>query len=107
MGVNFRQHTKTQIKASMPQQNQSTDFSNYLPPANTKVSFGWNSSICQAPQNHLGKRSSQHGIPSRKRRAAKTGGLFEPETKLHIRYYMITKAKMTLSLPCETSPPNP
>merc|ERR1712004_634225 len=93
MGVNFRQHTKTQIKASMPQQNQSTDFSNYLPPANSKFPFGCNFRSYHAPQNHPGKRSSQHCLPSRKRKAEKTSGLFEPETKLHIREYMITKDK--------------
>merc|ERR1712107_746177 len=32
-------------------------------------------------------------LPSRKRKAEKTSGLFEPETKLHIREYMITKDK--------------
>merc|ERR1712107_459451 len=93
MGVNFRQHSKTQIKTSMPQQNQSTDFSNHLPPANTKFSFRWNSSPCHAPQNHLGKRSSLHCLPSGKRKAEKTNGLVEPATKLHIREYMITKDK--------------
>merc|ERR1712107_944876 len=93
MGVNFRQHSKTQIKTSMPQQNQSTDFSNHLPPANTKFSFRWNSSPCHAPQNHLGKRSSLHCLPSGKRKAEKTNGLVEPATKLHIGEYMITKDK--------------
>merc|ERR1712107_679018 len=92
-GVNFRQHPKTQIKTSMPQQNQSTDFSNHLPPANTKFPLEWNSSPCHAPQNHPGNKSSQHWLPSRKRKAEKTSGLFEPETKLHIREYMITKDK--------------
>merc|ERR1712004_658290 len=93
MGVYFRQHAKTQIRASMPQQNQSTDFSNYLPPANTKFPFGWNFSSYHAPRNHPGKKSSPHSLPSRKRKAEKTSGLFEPETKLHIREYMITKDK--------------
>merc|ERR1712107_54188 len=50
-----------------------------------KVSFEWNSSPCHAPQNHPGKRSSLHCLPSRKRQAEKTSGLIEPETKLHIR----------------------
>merc|ERR1711963_1069193 len=93
MGVNFRQHAKTQIKTSMPQQNQSTDFSNHLPPTNTKFPFEWNSSPCHAPQNHPGKRSSLHCLPSRKRQAEKTSGLIEPETKLHIGEYLITKDK--------------
>merc|ERR1712018_1088966 len=93
MGVNFRQHAKTQIKTSMPQQNQSTDFSNHLPPANTKFPFRWNSSPYHAPQNLPGKRSSPHSLPSGKRKAEKTSGLVEPETKLHIREYMITKDK--------------
>merc|ERR1711963_9903 len=98
MGVYFRQHAKTfprntQIKASMPQQNQSIEFSNHLPPANTKFSFGWNFSSYHAPRNHPGKKSSPHSLPSRKRKAEKTSGLFEPETKLHIREYMITKDK--------------
>merc|ERR1711963_581010 len=93
MGVNFRQHAKTQIKTSMPQQNQSTDFSNHLPPTNTKFPFEWNSSPCHAPQNHPGNKSSLHCVPSRKRKAEKPSGLVEPETKLHIRVYMITKDK--------------
>merc|ERR1712004_571963 len=85
--------TKTQIKTSMPQQNQSTDLSNHLPPANTKFPFEWNSSPCHAPQNHPGKKLPLHCLPSRKRRAEKTSGLVEPDTKLHIREYMITKDK--------------
>merc|ERR1712004_595753 len=98
MGVYFRQHTKTfpqdtQVKASMPQQNQSTDSSNHLPPTNTNFPFEWNSSPYHAPQNHPGKKSSLQSLPSRKRRAEKTSGLLEPETKLHIREYMITKEK--------------
>merc|ERR1712107_528029 len=98
MGDYFRQHAKTfpqgtQIKASMPSQNQSTDFSNHLPPTNTNFPFEWNSSPYHAPQNHPGKRPSPHYLPSRKRRAEKTSGLLEPETKLHIREYMITKDK--------------
>merc|ERR1711963_278027 len=91
--VNFRQHAKTQIKTSIPQQNLSTDFSNHLPPTNTKIPFRWNSSPCHAPQNHPGKKSSPHSLPSGKRKAEKTSGLVEPETKLHIREYMITKDK--------------
>merc|ERR1712004_484777 len=78
----------TQVKASMPEQNQSTDFLNHLPPTNTNFPFEWNSS-----PYHPGKRSSQHCLPSGKRKAEKTSGLFEPETKLHIREYMITKDK--------------
>ena len=39
------------------------------------------------------QKSSQHCLPSKKRRAEKTSGLLEPETKLHIREYMITKEK--------------
>merc|ERR1711963_1307827 len=93
MGVNFRQHGKTQIKTSMPQQNQSTDFSNHLPPANTKFPFRWNSSPCHVLQNPPGNKSSPHCLPSGKRKAEKTSGLLEPETKLHIREYMITKDK--------------
>merc|ERR1712018_440593 len=98
MGVNSRQHAKTfprntQIKASMPQQNQSIEFAYHLPPANTKFSFGWNFSSYHPPRNHPGKKSSPHSLPSRKRKAEKTSGLFEPETKLHIREYMITKDK--------------
>merc|ERR1712004_868410 len=93
MGVNFRQHAKIQIKTSMPQQNQSTDLSNHLPPINTKFPFRWNSDPCLASQNHHGKRSSQHCLPSGKRKAEKTSGFFEPETKLHIIEYMITKDK--------------
>merc|ERR1712107_25139 len=92
-GVYFRQHAKTQIKTSMPQQNQSTDFSNHLPPANTKFPFDWNSSPFCAPQYHPDKRSSPHSLPSWKRKSDKTCGLFEPETKLHIREYMNTKEK--------------
>merc|ERR1712107_102167 len=92
-GVNFRQHGKTQIKTSMPQQNQSTDFSNHLPPANTKFPFRWNSSPCHVLQNPPGNKSSPHCLPSGKRKAEKTSGLLEPETKLHIREYMITKDK--------------
>merc|ERR1712107_503857 len=92
-GVNFRQHGKTQIKTSMPQQNQSTDFSNHLPPANTKFPFRWNSSPCHVLQNPPGSKSSPHCLPSGKRKAEKTSGLLEPETKLHIREYMITKDK--------------
>merc|ERR1712107_610085 len=92
-GVNFRQHGKTQIKTSMPQQNQSTDFSNHLPPANTKFPFRWNSSPCHVLQNPPGNKSSPHCLPSGKRKVEKTSGLLEPETKLHIREYMITKDK--------------
>merc|ERR1711963_716324 len=96
MGVYFRQHAKTfprntQIKASMPLQNQSIEFSNHLPPTNTNFPFERNSTSYHAPQNHPGNRSSQHCLPSGKRKAEKTSGLFEPETKLHIREYMITK----------------
>merc|ERR1711963_666373 len=99
----FRQHAKTfprntQIKASMPQQNQSIEFSNHLPPANTKFPFGWNFSSYHAPRNHPGKKSSLHCLPSGKRKAEKTSGLFEPETKLHIREYMITKDKDDFSV---------
>merc|ERR1712004_54064 len=99
MGVNSREHAKTfprntQIKASMPQQIQSIELSNHLPPTNTNFPFEWNSSPYHAPQNHPGKRSSQHCLPNRKRRAEKTSGLFE---KLHIREYMITKDKDDLS----------
>merc|ERR1712018_659285 len=98
MGVFFRQQAKiftqdTQTNTGMPQQNQSTDFLNHLPPTNTKFPFEWNSSPCHAPQNHPGKRSSLHCLPSRKRQAEKTSGLIEPETKLHIREYLITKDK--------------
>merc|ERR1712107_751194 len=81
------------IKTSMPQQNQSTDFSNHLPPANTKFPFRWNSSPCHVLQNPPGNKSSPHCLPSGKRKAEKTSGLLEPETKLHIREYMITKDK--------------
>ena len=91
--VYLRQHAKTQIKASMPQQNQSTDFSNHLPPTCTRFPFEWSSIPYCAPQNHPGKRSSLHCLPSRKRKAEKTSGLVEPETELHIREYMITKDK--------------
>merc|ERR1712107_168138 len=96
--VFFRQQAKifpqdTQTNTGMPQQNQSTDFLNHLPPTNTKFPFEWNSSPCHAPQNHPGKRSSLHCLPSRKRQAEKTSGLIEPETKLHIREYLITKDK--------------
>merc|ERR1712004_860685 len=77
----------------MPLQNQSTDFPNHLPPANTKFQFGWSFSSYHAPQNHPSKRSLQHCLPSRKRKAEKTSGPIEPETKLHIREYMITKDK--------------
>jgi len=78
----------------MPQQNQSTDSSNHLPPTNTKFPFEWNSSPCHAPQNHPGNKSSLHCVPSRKRKAEKPSGLVEPETKLHIREYMIRKDKV-------------
>merc|ERR1712018_551426 len=98
MGVFFRQQAKiftqdTQTNTGMPQQNQSTDFLNHLPPTNTKFPFEWNSSPCHAPQNLPGKRSSLHCLPRGKRKAEKTSGLVEPETKLHIREYMITKDK--------------
>merc|ERR1711963_451516 len=82
----------------MPQQNQSTDFSNHLPPTNTNFPFERNSTTYHAPQNHPGNRSSQHCLPSGKRKAEKTSGLFEPETKLHIREYMITKDKDDFSV---------
>merc|ERR1712107_96570 len=100
--VFFRQQAKifpqdTQTNTGMPQQNQSTDFLNHLPPTNTKFPFEWNSSPRHAPRNHPGKRSSPHCLPSRKRKAEKTSGLVEPETKLHIREYMITKDKDDLS----------
>jgi len=62
-----------------------------IPSGDANFPFEWNSSPYHAPQNHPGKRSSQHCLPNRKRRAEKTSGLFEPETKLHIRDYMITK----------------
>merc|ERR1711963_670532 len=65
----------------------------HLPPTKTKFTFGWNSSPCHAPHNHPGKRSSLNCLPSRKRKAEKTIGILEPETKLHIIEYMITKDK--------------
>merc|ERR1711963_330284 len=65
----------------------------HLPPTKTKFTFGWNFSPCHAPHNHPGKRSSLNCLPSRKRKAEKTIGISEPETKLHIREYMITKDK--------------
>merc|ERR1712107_580251 len=49
-------------------------------------------------RNHPGKKSSPHSLPSGKRKAEKTSGLFEPETKLHIREYMITKDKDDFSV---------
>merc|ERR1711963_1317009 len=65
----------------------------HLPPTKTKFTFGWNSSPCHAPHNHPGKKSSLNCLPSRKRKAEKTIGILEPETKLHIIEYMITKDK--------------